>query len=699
MSPTRREKPDHEREELEQLAKQIAYHERCYRDGEPEISDGAFDELYERYQELADSLGIDRAQRIDREPGADHTEGFVQVEHRIPMLSLEKLSPNRKDSKGQPQPILEQLANWHQRRRKDLDKATEALPMLVEPKVDGISVSVLYDSGSLKRAVTRGDGTKGDEITRQVRQANALPTRLNNVQGSIEIRGELYWPKAAWQQWNERLQEVGQKLIVNPRNGCAGLMKRKDPQGLEDAGIRSFLYQVAWSKGVMLPATQFEVLQWLAEVGASVYLDEVMVNDDPKAIFEYCDRFSERRSALPYEIDGMVIKLNELGDYDRLQGTGHHPHWAIAYKFPPERKTTIVREIAVQVGKSGKLTPVAKLEPVFVSGTTVSRASLHNFVELERKDVRVGDTVMVEKAGEIIPQVVDVDLSARKPRSRRYARPTRCPTCDADVVEEEIFLYCPNPACDDQIRERLVHFASRGAMDIDGLGASTVDQVVEHLDVRSPEDLFHLTKEQLATLERMGEKSAANLLNSLEGAKGRGLARVLAALAIRQVGTTMAEDLARYFKSADRLLEFAGRYARGDAEAIELVAPLKGRGTIEGMARKSADIIFSELNSDALRRVFKGLREVGVVLEERATMTQIVPGVAGKTFVLTGTLPTLKRSEAAQRIKAAGGKVSASVSKNTDFVVAGSEAGSKLEKAKKLGVELLDEAGLLRLLE
>ena len=394
----------------------------------------------------------------------------------------------------------------------------------------------------------------------------------------------------------------------------------------------------------------------------------------------------------------MVIKIDELRYHDMLEGTGHHPHWAIAFKFPPERKLTQLVAITVQVGKSGKLTPVAELEPVGLAGTTVSRASLHNFVELERKDVRVGDSVFVEKAGEIIPQVVGVELSQRPAGAEPFPRPAACPTCEAATVSEEIFLYCPNPACPDQVRERLKHFASRAAMDIDGLGSSTVEQVVEHLGVRSPEQLFRLQADQLETLERMGKKSADNLIEGLERAKARGLSRVLVGLAIRHLGKTMSEDIAGHFGSATKLLDFAARYMSGDDQAISSVAPEKGSGAIEGMARKTADSIFAELDSDGVRSAFAGLASAGVKLDAVIVTTKSVEAIAGKTFVLTGTLPTLKRSAASEMVKLAGGKVSGSVSKKTDYVVAGESAGSKLATAEKLGVTIIDEAQLLALL-
>ena len=681
--------------ELEQLTQQIRYHEAAYRAGVPEITDAGFDDLVERYGELADRLGIDPSERLDVQPGQDHTAGFETVEHREPMLSLEKLSPNRRDSGGEPMALSDQLSAWFRRRRKELE--VDELPVIVEPKVDGISVSLLYAGGELRRAVTRGDGRKGDVITKQVVQLGTVPTKLKRAgKGEIEIRGELYWPLAEFARFNATLE----KPLINPRNGCAGMMKRKDPDGLEATGIRAFFYQVAWGDGVELPPTQHEVLQWLADRGAGVYLSEVFQTTSEEEALQYCEDYQARRVKLDYDIDGMVIKLDDLRLYARLGATGHHPHWGIAYKFPPERKPTELLDIEVSVGKSGKLTPVAILEPVFVSGTTVSRASLHNFVELERKDVRVGDTVLIEKAGEIIPQVVEVDRSKRKRGAKRFVPPDACPTCGTEVVSEEIFIYCPNPACPDQVRERLGHFASRQAMDIDGMGEVLVDQVVDKLGARSPDDLFRIETSALAALDRMGEKSAERVKAGLEAAKGRGLARVLNGLAIRHVGETMAEDLAAYFKTADALLEFAARYVAEDEEAVETVAPAKSseRGAIEGLARKSADSIFHELDAPAVRKVFSGLAEVGVSLSVEAADVREVADVAGKAFVLTGTLPTLKRTEATKRIKAAGGKVSGSVSKKTDYVVAGDDPGSKHDKAQALGVEVIDEAALLALL-
>jgi len=688
------------RSELEQLAVQIAYHEAAYREGAPEIPDSEFDELFDRYVELADRLGLDPSERLDAAPGADHTEGFETVEHRVPMLSLEKLSPNRRDSKGEPIALREQLEQWYARRLKELELEEDAeLPLLVEPKIDGISVSLLYEDGRLARAVTRGDGKAGDVITRQVLQSGAVPDRLAGVDsGELEIRGELYWPTSEFEAHNAKLAKAGERLNINPRNGCAGMMKRKEPEGLEHVGIRSFLYQVPWVEGVELPDTQSGVLRWLADRGAQVYLDEIHLAEDATDAFEFCEAYGERRDALDYDIDGMVIKIDEHKWYRRLGETGHHPHWGIAYKFPPERKRTKLLDVTVQVGKSGKLTPVAVLEPVVLAQTTVSRASLHNFPELERKDVRIGDQVFVEKAGEIIPQVVGVDTDARPDGARAVERPTECPSCHTAVVTEDIFIYCPNPRCPAKVRERLEHFASRQAMDIEGLGSKLILQVAETYGVAEPHELYSLKQPQLAALDRMGDKSAANVVAALEGSKGRGLARVLVGLSIRHVGLRTAEDLASYFGTRERLVECAQRFVDGDEEVIETLAPEKGTGAIEGLARKTADSIFAELVSPRIRSILDGLAEAGVKLEAVIERREEVEGVAGKTFVITGTLPTLKRKEAGDRIKVAGGKVTGSVSKKTDFLVAGDDAGSKLAKAEKLEVPVIDEAELLRML-
>jgi DNA ligase (NAD+) len=686
---------DGRRHALLELEDQLRRHDqRYYAEAAPEISDADYDELRARYDALADELGWSETERYTASVGDDHSAGFTTVEHRIPMLSLEKLTHHRHDSPR------DQLCHWYRTTlRPPLGLAEGApLPLVVEPKVDGISVSLIYRAGRLVRAATRGDGRRGDDITAQVMAAGCVPPRLVGVnRGELEIRGEIYLPRSAFRRLNSLLTADGGSPLVNPRNGCAGLMKRKDPAGLVDAGIRSFLYQVPWVVDLTLPATQRAVLAWLAECGAAVYVDEVGSCADDTEAWEYCQAFAARRTGLDYDIDGMVIKVDDLAHHARLGATSHHPRWGIAYKFPPERKATRLRDIVVQVGKSGKLTPVAELEPVFLAGTTVSRASLHNFCELARKDLRIGDQVLVEKAGEIIPQVVGVVRERRPPGAVPFTMPTTCPTCGATVVVEEVLVYCPNPACPDQQRDRTVHFASRQAMDIEGCGPAVVDQLYSARLIARSADLFRLVRDQLLTLDLFQDQRADNLLDAIDRARGRGLARVLNGLAIRHLGERMAEELATHFEDHDRLLAFAARYAAGDPTAITEVVPPHINGPITGLARKTADAIFSALDSPTIRAEFAILADGGVDLTAQRVI-HAVAGVAGKVFVLTGTLPTLTRDAAKELIKAAGGRTASTVSKRTDYVVAGESAGSKLATANRLGVPVLDEDGLRRLL-
>lgn len=741
---------------LQQLASELQRHEIAYRKGEPIISDAAFDELAEQYAERAQQLQVPTYKRIDRLPGSDHTDGFEQLAHTTPMLSLEKLSQSRKDATGAPLSTRQQLRNWYDRRCKELELTGDnPLPLIVEPKIDGISVALRYVDGKLHQAITRGDGRYGDNITMQVMQAQAAPVTLNDVPSRLELRGELYWPLDAFDAFNQRRtsssNERDQQLLdfdsprdetdtdktpplpkrkpatveplSNPRNGCAGLMKTKNKKELEElrhSGIRTFVYHAIRPTLPIDPSVetahatasnrtenqppdrQSELLSWLARVGMNVYLAEVYVTNDADDAFNYCENFEHRRATLGYDIDGMVIKIDDLTLSDRLGATDHHPHGAIAYKFAPERKPTLLTDITVQVGKSGKLTPVAELECVRLAGTRVTRASLHNFAELERKDVRIGDTVFVEKAGDIIPQVVGVDLDKRPANAVAFARPSQCPSCNAAVVQEDVFIYCPNPACPAQLRERLVHFASRNAMDINGLGPAAIDRIVNMCNVHSPDELFTLTEQRLQRVFVEGGKMAPKTVQAISRAKQRGLERVLVGLSIRHVGTGLAQQLASYFGNAEALVVFAKKYTAGDERAQELVAPAQGQGAIAGMAKTMADSVFAELSSDSIARIFDGLKAAGVKLDatDQSTNEQASSGkpLSGKTFVLTGTLPTLKRTQASERITQAGGKVIGAVSMNTDYVVAGSDAGSKLDKAEQLGIKVIDESELLAML-
>ncbi len=662
-------------QDLAGLAAELARHDELYyRQAASELADADYDALRDRHDALARSLGQPAWQQ---QPGDDRTEGFAKVRHRVPMLSLEKAS------EGDEGGAAARLAAWETRTRKALElPADRPLDLLVEPKIDGISVGVTYRDGALVLATSRGDGVEGDDITAQVRASGAVPLRVA-VTGAFEVRGEIYLPQAAFERLRDSTVAEGGRQLANPRNACAGLMKRKDAAGLTGLGISAFIYQLAWAEGVVEPATQSGVIAWLAGLGFAVN-PYATVERGAAAAAARCAAFAGQRGGLDYGIDGMVVKLEDRRLQAQLGATEHHPKWGIAWKFPPERKPTQLIDVIVQVGKSGKLTPVAVLEPVHLAGSTVGRASLHNFPEIARKDIRIGDTVLVEKAGEIIPQVVAAIPERRPADALPVTPPTVCPACGTVPVVDDVFITCPNPACPAQVRERLRHFASRSAMDIEGLGEAVVDQVVTHCAVHSPADLFRLTVEQLVGLDRLGGKSAANLVAGLAAAKERGLARVLAGLALSHVGEKLSEDLATTFGSADRLLAVT--------DPAELMR-------IDGVAERTASVVLAQLANPAVQALFADLAAVGVLLYHRGAVVRQVDGVAGQTFVLTGTLPTLTRPEAERLIKAAGGKTSGSVSKKTSYVVAGDEAGSKLEKAQQLGLAILDEAGLRALLD
>lgn len=668
-------------QELSQLERLLRHHdERYYRLADPEISDAEYDQLRDRYLALADALGLPDEERYGQLPGDDRSAGFTSVTHRVPMLSLDKAY------------TIEELQRFVESVQRLLENQWDGM-LVAEPKIDGMSVGVEYRDGRLFRAVTRGNGVEGDIITEQLRASGALPERLAGIAaGSFEVRGELYLPRARFAAINEGLRAQGERLLANPRNACAGLMKRKDAESLRDVGVQAFCYHVPWADHLQLPDRHWQRLQWLKAIGLPVNQASAQCESIESA-HAACLAFAEERDRLPYDVDGMVIKVDDTAVYAELGETSHHPRWGVAWKFPPERKQTRMRGLIVQVGKTGKLTPVAELEPVHVAGTTVSRASLHNFRELRRKDVRIGDMVYVEKAGEIIPQVMGVVADLRPAAAEEISVPEHCPVCQTPAVEEEIFVYCPNPACPAQLRERLIHFAGKSGMDIDGLGPALIDQVIEQLGVREPADLFGIDAAQLAGLERMGERSAANVSRALEAAKTRGLDRVLAAMSIPHVGTTLGSDLARFcgdYATLDSLVE---RHLHGDPGAQ---AELE---RIDGVAATTAQGLLEYLASPEIRRAFARLQEAGVRLDlPEEQRLQRSEQLAGRSFVLTGTLPHYTRSEAAELIKAAGGKVTGSVSSKTSYVVAGEAAGSKLQKAESLGVPVIGEEELMDLL-
>lgn len=730
---------------LQRLAAELAHHDQLYyRRAQPELSDAEYDELKDRYEQLADALDIPADQRHQRTPGDDHSEGFTTVRHDQPMLSLEKANTEAgyfavegEDVPPDRLPVDEdfrkrtswgKLERWERARRKDLglDAAAE-LALTVEPKIDGMSVSLVYEGGRLVRAATRGNGIEGDVITAQVQESGAVPLSVPEPR-RFEVRGELYLPRAAFLALNQALIAAGDKPLVNPRNGCAGMMKRKDAEALRGKGVRSFLYSVPPGlHAAVLPDSQLERLAWLKFQGFAVH-PGVTRCDGIAAAYAACLAYTATRGQLDHDIDGMVIKLDDTSLHQQLGVTEHHPRWGIAYKFPPERKATRLTGVIVQVGKTGKLTPVAELEPVFVAGTTISRASLHNFAELAAKDIRVGDTVIVQKAGEIIPQVVAVDLSRRPAQATPVPWPSVCPTCGTAAVterrsdpsgKENVSHFCPNPACADQVRERLRHFGTRDAMDIKGLGSAVVDKLVEQLGVTRPDQLFALRAEQLAplalaadingTARTFGAKNAANLVAALAAAKGRGLAHVLNGLAIHGLGTKLSEDLAARFGDWPTLKAFAEGYLAGERGPVLSIRKLLRKSekteaaalgvvALAGVDETTAETVFRQLLAAPMLAIIDGLAAAGVSLQGIQVVTKAVTGVAGKTFVLTGTLPSLTRGAAESLIKSAGGKTSGSVSSKTDYLVAGEDAGSKLDKAKELGVAIIDEAGLRSLL-
>lgn len=651
--------------EIEQLREQIERHNYLYYvKAEPEISDEHFDALLRRLKELEEAhpefiTPNSPTQRVGGQP----LDEFTTVEHRVPMLSM--------DNTYNP----DELREFHNRVVKLLNG--ESPVYVAEPKIDGVSISLLYENGEFVRGATRGDGRRGDDVTHNLRTIHSLPLRLRGEPPPVlEVRGEVYLRTADFKKINEQRQERGETLFANPRNTVAGTLKRLDPRIAARHPLQLFAYGVGYVEGFS-ETSHWEVLQDLREFGLPVN-PEIRRFEDFEELLAYCQAWAARRAELEYEVDGMVIKVDSLRQRERLGSTSKAPRWQVAYKYAAEQALTRVLSIDVQVGKSGKLTPVAILEPVFVSGTTVSRASLHNDEEIARKDVRVGDMVVIEKKGEIIPQVVAVQTEMRTGEEKPFEFPTQCPTCGEPVRRDDggVYIRCVNPLCPAQFKNIIEFYAHRHAMDIEGLGPAVIEQLVDRGLVKSLPDLYRLTKEQVAGLERMGDKSAGNLIQAIEASKTRGLSRVLTGLAIRHVGRRAAEILAEHFGGIDKLLE-----ADEDSLAeIHEIGP-----TIA----KSVHRYFHELGGD---KIVAELQELGVVMEEEKPQASAESAkLAGKTFVVTGTLAKYTRDEIHDQIKKLGGKVASSVSSKTDYLVAGEKAGSKLTKAQKLGVAVLTE--------
>jgi DNA ligase (NAD+) len=654
------------------LRREIRRHDYLYYiQNQPEISDQEYDKLFAELKALeAEHPQIvtpdSPTQRVAGQPLGE----FATVRHAVPMLSVDNTYS------------AEELRAFDERVRKQLGSAD--YDYVVEHKIDGLAVSLRYVDGVLVTGATRGDGEVGDDVTANIRTIRAVPLCLmdgQNVPTVLEVRGEVYMPTKSFIALNKARAEAGETAFANPRNAAAGSLKLLDSRVTATRNLSFFAYGVGEVSQV-LAEDHYQTLQRFKKLGLPVNPHTRRAKDIGEVI-EICQSWSDRRSALAYQIDGMVIKINRYDQREALGATGRSPRWCIAYKYPAERARTVVESIAVQVGKTGALTPVANLKAVQLAGTTVRRASLHNFDEMQRLDVRPGDTVMIEKAGEIIPQVVEVKKEFRPAGTEPFAVPKKCPNCGTAVVKDEagVYVRCPNPDCFGMLKERLRYFAGRDQMDIERLGVALIEQLIEAGLVRSFADIYRLKKEDLMALERMGEKSAQNVLDGIEASKTRPLWRFIAALGIRHVGGQSAEVLAEHFGSLDAIMNAC----QEELQAVDQVGPVM------------AESVYRYFQNPRHRVVIDDLLAAGVRPQPPAPKKR-TGGLQGKTVVVTGTLKGFSRQEAEQAIREAGGKTSGSVSKKTDFVLAGEDPGSKLRKAQELGVEIIDEERFQKLL-
>ena len=683
---------DGTRARVRALRKEIEHHTYLYyaKDA-PEISDAAFDSLMRELRELEQAHPelIDPTSPTQR-VGGYVGEQFSPVRHAVRMYSLD-------NAMG-----LEELDEWLAR---TVEAIGHPVPFCCELKIDGSSIALTYEAGVLTKAATRGDGTTGEDVTVNMRTVRDIPLRLRDagIEGlvdpdaSIEVRGEVYMPKRSFESLNAAAAAQGRQGFANPRNAAAGSLRQKDPIVTQGRDLSTFLYAIADDAPVRAES-QWDLLKWLGDCGFHVNPD-VKRCDTPEEVHRFCEEVADRRDSLPYGIDGVVVKVDSFAIQREMGFTARAPRWAIAYKFPPEEKTTVLRDISVQVGRTGAITPVAELDPVRVDGSVVARATLHNLDEVHRKDVRVGDTIIVRKAGDVIPEVLGPVLSLRPEGAIPWEMPAMCPSCGSPLVREdgEAAFRCVSIDCPAQATERLIHWASRGAMDIDGMGEEIVARLVESGRLTDVADYYNLSEYDLATLEtgrtnkegepvHLGSTIAAKLVASIEASKARPFGRVLFGLGIRHVGKTTGAQIAAAYPSMDALMQ---------ASEEDLAA-------IDGVGGIIAKSIRAFLETPDNREVIHRLGVLGVRMEDvRTEGEDVLQTLAGITFVLTGSLVEsgMTRDEAGSRLKAMGAKVSGSVSKKTGYVIAGEAAGSKYDKAVALGVPVLSEADLLRLLE
>ncbi len=665
------------REELEALRREVAYHARKYYvDDAPEISDYDYDMLYRRLETLeAEHPELFDPESPTQRVGGTPLERFEKVTHRVPLNSLADVFS------------FDELAAYLETAEARLAEAGISRLWSVEPKIDGLSVALTYAGGVFVRGATRGDGNVGEDVTQNIRTIFSLPMSLPEPL-NITVRGEVYMPRAVFEAINAKREAAGKTLMANPRNAAAGSLRQLDPKIAAERRLDVFIFNLQegslWADGHE-PVSHDETLRRLKELGFPVIGDRIMARTHEE-IFSHIGRLGELRDGLAYDIDGVVIKLDPL-EGRRVLGEGTKtPKWAVAYKFPPETKQTRLTDITVAVGRTGVLTPAAVLEPVRLAGTTVSRATLHNLDFIRDRGIMIGDTVSVRKAGDIIPEIVEACPEKRDGSERPFIMPERCPSCGEPVTRDETAggegaaYRCTNTACPAQLSRSLEHFASKDAMNIEGLGPQMVELLLSAGLVRTAPDLYALKPEQLVSLERMGELSAKNLTDAIARSKTAGLERLIYALGIRNIGAVAAAEMAARFGTLEGCL----------AATYDELCSIEDFGDIT--ARCVLDFFSHPQNIELCRR----LTAAGLVTE--ATAKKADDTLAGQTFVLTGTLPNMTRDEASARIKAHGGKVSGSVSKKTSYVVAGEEAGSKLTKARELGVAVIDEAALLAML-
>ncbi|AHJ77174.1 NAD-dependent DNA ligase LigA [Kosakonia sacchari] len=665
-------------QQLTELRTSLRHHEYLYHVMDaPEIPDAEYDRLMRELREL-------EAQRPDlvtpdsptQRVGAAPLTAFSQIRHEVPMLSLDNV-------------FDEESFLAFNKRVQDRLKSTDALTYCCELKLDGLAVSILYENGVLMRAATRGDGTTGEDITTNVRTIRAIPLKLHgdNIPARLEVRGEVFLPQSGFEKINEDARSTGAKVFANPRNAAAGSLRQLDPRITAKRPLTFFCYGIGILEGGELPRSHLGRLQQFKAWGLPVS-DRIRLCNTPEEVLAFYHQVEVDRPTLGFDIDGVVIKVDSLDLQEQLGFVARAPRWAVAFKFPAQEQMTFVRDVEFQVGRTGAITPVARLEPVHVAGVLVSNATLHNADEIDRLGLRIGDKVVIRRAGDVIPQVVNVVLSERPQETREVLFPTHCPVCGSDVerIEGEAVARCTGGLiCGAQRKESLKHFVSRRAMDVDGMGDKIIDQLVEKEYVHTPADLFRLTAGKLTGLDRMGPKSAQNVVNALEKAKETTFARFLYALGIREVGEATAAGLAAYFGTLEALM----------AASVDELQKVPDVGVV---VAKHVDNFFNEeSNREVIRQL---VEDVGIHWPAPVVVKaeEIDSPFAGKTIVLTGSLSQLSRDDAKARLTALGAKVAGSVSKKTDLVIAGEAAGSKLAKAQELGIEVIDEAEMIRLL-